>query len=74
MADDRVKVAIETIARDVLAKGTRGGWLDDEWENYPEIGEHDWKAVVETAQRIAGQVDPEQYAAAYEFLAERAEE
>lgn len=66
----------EIVARKVIAHALEGiigrGHL---WEDYPEIGEHDFDLVLRCAESIA-QGDlytPEQYEAAYDRLAKRAE-
>lgn len=71
MADDRLDVAVDVVARDLIAKVVReyGG---DQWDSYPEIGEHDWERIDKRALELAAQVDGEQYLAAYEFLESRA--
>jgi hypothetical protein len=43
--------AIKIVARQVLADLAE--YAAEQWENYPEIGEHDWDAVVTEVVRLA---------------------
>ena len=69
--------AISAIARKVIADRLSDFDIGDMWDYYPEIGEHDWYAVVEDVRRlIEVTVHPpstERYRAAYDRLASRAE-
>lgn len=67
--DSTVDAAIDTVACDALGKRQR----DLLWEDYPEIGKHDWAAVVERADQITEAMIPLQsaLAAALELLASR---
>lgn len=59
--------AIEIVARQALAEAVE----DLAWEDYPEIGEHDWERVLDAAADLAQY--PVGYLAAYELLEARAE-
>lgn len=45
--------------------------IGEMWEDYPEIGDDDWGAVVEAALTIVA--TPADYEEAYKILADRAE-
>lgn len=78
MADDRLVVAVDEVAKRVAHDLLRGailrGEVEDMWERYDEVGEHDWQAVEGRVLRLATEVNPsnETIEAAYEFLSERA--
>ena len=63
--------AIGVIAQHALAN--RSESVEDYWENYPEIGEQDWEAIVQHADELRGSPDDEDYREAYALLAARAE-
>lgn len=68
--------AVDTVARRVLAYAV-GRALEFplvEWGDYPELGEHDWDAVVARVRHLADRTDvqTEKYEAAYRHLATRA--
>lgn len=67
----RVENAIETMALAVLAKLAKRA--EDEWECWPEIGEHDWTRVVEVVSRLAPLPMGHELVAAYALLEQRAE-
>lgn len=80
MADDKVAVAVDEVAKRVVARLLRWA-LESEnayekWEDYPLIGEHDWGAVEYRIKQLADDIDPDDavFDAAYEFLAGRAEQ
>lgn len=65
--------AIDLVALDVIA----GGACDrvaEGWENYPDLGEHDWQRVAEAVERLAPDPDPTLLDEAYALLEGRAEE
>lgn len=70
----------ETIIR-MVARQVAANAIDPElgtephWENYPEVGEHDWEAVQSELLYIARtlRVEPFIYDHAYGQLAERAD-
>ena len=47
--------------------------LDDDWEDYPDLGMYDFIEVVERVKKMAGEVGPttEEYKAAYDHLKSR---
>jgi hypothetical protein len=45
----------------------------EDWEEWPELGEYDWDAVVCTIAEMAPWPDPKDVKVAYEMLAERAQ-
>lgn len=64
--------AIQVIAQEVLARAaeTTGEW----WEDYPEIGEHDWERVLAAvASRAVPHPVNSTFDLAYKFLEGRAE-
>ena len=64
MADNRVTEAVDVVARWALSLS---------WEDFPEIGEHDWDAIAARAAAIVDCPSVDEYEAAYEFLAARAD-
>jgi hypothetical protein len=64
--------AVDTVARQVLA--VLAADAEDQWENYPEIGEGDWADVVERVQVLAPGPGLDAYTAAYFVLQDRAED
>jgi len=64
--------AITIVAQAVVANSVSIG--DDDWEDFPDVGEHDWEMVVHVADAIAAQPDPDELHAALVLLAARAEE
>ncbi len=70
MQPERAAVAIEVIARRALADAAES--LD--WADYPDIGENDWTAVVDTASGIAADPAVDVYEDAYRLLSDRAGE
>lgn len=62
------------VAMAVAAQALRGT-VEPEWENYPDIGEHDWDAITCWLESHAAELDLEQgdYTRAYDELAGRAE-
>jgi hypothetical protein len=69
MADNRLSEAIDIVARGALTKQAR----EAEWEDYPEIGENDWRAVCDRMDELANGPTGDEFEAAYQFLTERAE-
>lgn len=74
MASDQTSEALEVVAKWVAAGALRG-MIEPEWENYPEIGEHDWDAIQCWLESHAASIDPErmEYSRAYTVLTKRAE-
>jgi len=66
--------AIETVARRLVAS-TAEHHAGEEWENHPDIGQHDWERIESRASMITSELDVPQdkYERAYQFLADRAE-
>jgi hypothetical protein len=62
-----------TVARRVIADIVERE-IGDQWENYPEIGEHDWQAIQDVAIERTKELGPSDdvYHAAYDRLARRA--
>ena len=75
-ADDNEQVdkAVDVIARRVIAR--LSDEVAEEWENYPEIGEMDWRAVVDRVAFLSGELNPDHldFQNAYQLLTDRAEE
>lgn len=73
--DDETVQAIETVARRVLFVLVDTEYYGaDVWEDFPEIGEHDWDRVVDQARALVGGLNPSGslYADAYAHLKSRA--
>lgn len=68
-----VEQAIDTVARRYVAR--RLALADIGWEDFADIGEHDWDRVVDRATELIKELDRGQgpYEAAYELLKRRAE-
>lgn len=66
---------VRMVARQVAAQALTVGPAV-EWENYPEVGEHDWEAVEAEVAYIADvlRVSPDNYAHAYAQLAALADD
>ena len=75
MSADATTDAIDVIARAVIEQMLDPMDLGDLWDDYPEIGEDDWRAVVSRVRdRVeADKPDVETYKAAYAHLQGRAE-
>lgn len=75
MVDDRLDVAIDTVAQDVLMRTIRSGDFSDEWGDvFPLIGQYDWERVevrIEQIIQAMPKPDMETIDAAVEFLASR---
>ena len=70
---EHVQAAIQTIARHLAHRRM----LDSEavsefWEDYPEVGEHDWTEVVRAAMGVVPPVPRAEYVAAMKLLMDRA--
>ncbi len=79
-AEDELAFQV-TRARDIVARRVVNRLINEDtlgclWEDYPDLGEHDWVAVTKHAEVIVERLDPadEKYDVAYRFLAARAEE
>lgn len=71
--------AIDTVARYVVARsygGPAATVVEIDWSDYPEIGEHDWLAVLDRANKLITNMRPDEetYQQAYRLLADRADE
>lgn len=72
MTGSEVRAAIEVVAAAVAQAAVEDA-IGDMWEQYPDIGEHDWTRVADEATAMAGSfTQPERFQAAYDLLAERA--
>lgn len=67
------ELAIRDVARHAIAAAVRAN--PPEWQDYPDIGENDWQAVLAEVERRVGQLEPqgEKYGCAYRHLAARAD-
>lgn len=63
--------AVAIIAQQILARAA--DTAQHEWENYPEIGEADWDAVLAKVTDLAPFPEPDMYKDAYALLEARAE-
>lgn len=76
MSEIRTAEAIRIIARrvidNILSLDDFGG---DQWENFPEIGEHDWLDVVAEIRKFSIGLNPDDwhFQTAYEHLRSRAD-
>lgn len=66
-------VAIDIVARGIISDVILDGDLP-RWADYPEIGEGDWDAIHQRLGEMVGELQDEEYSAAYEMLAARARE
>lgn len=71
--------AIATVARYVVARSYGGPAetvVEIDWSDYPEIGEHDWQAVLDRANELVTNLRPDEetYQQAYRLLADQADE
>lgn len=78
-AVDEAAAAIATVARYIVARsygGPAATVVEIDWSDYPEIGEHDWQAVLDRANELvtAMRPDEETYQQAYRLLTDRADE
>ena len=64
--------AIDIIARAAIARVAES--IEDEWENFPEIGEQDWEMVVQCAEEMLLGPTVEEYEWAYALLSARSGE
>lgn len=72
MNENEVQAAIETIARDLAHRRMLDSEaVSDFWEDYPEIGEHDWTEVARAAMGIVPAVPRAEYVAAMKILMDR---
>lgn len=65
---DEVQRAIEVVAAFALANYATE--IAD-WEDFPEVGEHDWERVVEEMRRLAPFPERGSFERAYKILEER---
>lgn len=65
--------AITTVAEHAIHQATRDGGRCPEWEDYPDIGENDWHAVLQKIDRMTEAPERDKYEAAYALLALRAD-
>ena len=61
--------AIDTIANEAIYRAWRNA--DDQWEDFPDIGENDWAEVVKHGGRICEGPELRELARAYKYLAGR---
>ena len=64
--------ALRVVAKEAIARGVEGV-REDGWEDFPEIGEHDWEAVCDLMERLTPRPDHQEFADAYHLLEARAE-
>jgi hypothetical protein len=62
--------AIDAVARQILTDGL----ARVDWEDFAEIGEHDWAACLSRARRIVQEPTAERFTNAYQLLVARAEQ
>lgn len=65
--------AIEAVAAHVIATSVQRD-LGERWEDYPEIGEHDWERVAEQVEEMLPRVSPTRFREAYARLEARADQ
>jgi len=75
----RAQAAIDTVARYIVARsygGPAAMVIEIDWSDYPEIGEHDWQAVLDRANELVTDMRPDEetYQQAYRLLADQADE
>lgn len=66
-----VTEAIAIVAQHVLANTASAN--DDQWENYAEVGEEDWEAIMQHVTELTVYPDTEQFNAAMALLGSRAD-
>jgi hypothetical protein len=66
--------AIEVIARDIIQAQNDPDQVAERWEDHPEIGEHDWSAIVEKVAELTPPVRAGEYDAAYALLSAASKE
>ena len=64
--------AIELVATSFIESCLDADFRAIGWEDYPEIGEHDWDRVIDRVAALTPEVDLEELSEALRFLAERA--
>lgn len=70
-----VEEAIRILANNLVASALTADVVHKtDWEDYPEVGEHDWAKVVERAEAVVAGIrpTPEALEVAYDVLAGRA--
>lgn len=65
--------AIEIVAQQIISAACDDSAIGVEWENYPEIGEDDWHAILVQIELVTTPPASTDYHAAYELLESRAE-
>jgi hypothetical protein len=72
---DQTSAAIDVVARELTEQMLDPMDLGDMWDDYPEIGEDDWRSIVARARdrAEAAKAEVETYKAAYAHLQARAE-
>jgi hypothetical protein len=78
-AVDEAAAAIDTVARYIVARSYGGPAnivVEIDWSDYPEIGEHDWQAVLDRANKLVTDLRPDEetYQQAYRLLTDQADE
>lgn len=73
MTGDPTDNAVDVIARHCLSVLALSAKPDDAWEDYPDIGEHDWARVILRMASLAPIPEIEEYRQAYDHLRLRAE-
>lgn len=73
--DEATDQALDVVSVKYLCNLGLSADLRDDWGDYPELGEDDFREVVKRAMAIAKEAAPPQvdYLAAYDLLAKRAE-
>jgi hypothetical protein len=74
---DEVQVAIDLLARHVVAEEVACADLSDRWEDLPLVGEQDWQRIQWSAERQVAELDSAsraEFEAAYRLVAARAEQ
>ena len=75
---EKRKAAVDAVARSLIKRvvdnAVELGWWSSGWEDYPDLGQYDFDAVLARAGRIVDGMAPSPagYTAAYEHLAEQA--
>jgi hypothetical protein len=73
VGDDRPQVAVDVVARHLLARAAADVAAED-WDLVPEVGEHDWTAIGKRLQQLAPFPPATEFEAAYEYLEGRADD
>lgn len=75
MGDNRLAEAVDIVAKRALRNAASAPDCEPLWEDYPDIGEHDWALVEERLHDLVELIAPDEgtFEAAYDYLKERSD-